>query len=283
MSKKIPGYLLDKEQIVGSVLFSVFFALVFLNLYTPFSSTAWFNLTKSVYFSYTVGVIAIATCFIIVSRIIMYHTRHRFKLSIISYGVWLFMEMLVIALFYTFITWKFIREEANPFLDIFPKALLYTLLILIIPYAISILYGALRDRNKTLRLLNYGNVVTDGDEARQHSEIIYLTDYNGNLRFSVKLDNLYYIESQDNYIKVFYMNKGTLCNYMIRSKLKAVEESFAGSTLVRCHRCFVVNVQKVKVIRREKDSLYAEMDCPGINAIPVSKSYSEKILSYFSA
>lgn len=283
MGKKIPGYLLEKEQIVGSVLFSVFFALVFLNLYTPFSSTAWFNLSKSVYFAYTVGVIAIATCIIILSRIIMYHTRHIHKLTLLEYGAWLFMEMLVIALFYTFITWKYIRVEASPFLDIFPKSLSYTILILIIPYAMTILYGAVRDRNKTLRLLNYGNVVADGDEARQHTDIIYLSDNNGNLRFSVKLDYLYYIESQDNYIKVYYMNKGALCNYVLRCKLKTVEDSFSGSTLVRCHRSFIINMQKVKVIRREKEGIYAEMDCPGINAIPVSRSYSEKILSHFSA
>ena len=41
---KLPEYLLGKYQLIGTVTFSVLFALVFLNIYIPFSDTAWFGL-----------------------------------------------------------------------------------------------------------------------------------------------------------------------------------------------------------------------------------------------
>ena len=38
--EKLPKYLLGKYQLMGTVTFSVLFAVVFLNLYIPFSETA---------------------------------------------------------------------------------------------------------------------------------------------------------------------------------------------------------------------------------------------------
>ena len=53
MKKKLPRYLLDRFQLVGQVTFSVLFAVVFMNLYVPFSKTAWFELGYSSRFLYT--------------------------------------------------------------------------------------------------------------------------------------------------------------------------------------------------------------------------------------
>ena len=54
---KIPGYLLGKYQLIGTVTFSVLFAIIFLNIYIPFSETAWFRLGDSTMFAYTVAFI----------------------------------------------------------------------------------------------------------------------------------------------------------------------------------------------------------------------------------
>lgn len=282
MEKKIPSYLLEKNQLIGSVVFSVFFAIVFLNIYTPFSSTAWFDMSKSVFFVYTIAVIAIATSIIVISRTILYKMRNKIRLNYLQYGIWMIAEVVIIAMFYSFITWRYINQSEKGFFEIMSKSILYTSLILVIPYSIAILYCALDDRNKTLRLLRYGNVVSDGEDHPLDSELIHLTDNNGNLRLSIKLENLYYIESQDNYIKVYYMNKGLLSNYMLRCKLKTIEDSFIDSPLVRCHRSYIINTSKVKILRKEKEGLLVDMDCRGINAIPVSKSYSDNVLRKFS-
>ena len=53
LNQKLPAYLLGKYQLIGTVTFSVLFALVFLNLYIPFSETAWFSLGNSVMFLHT--------------------------------------------------------------------------------------------------------------------------------------------------------------------------------------------------------------------------------------
>ena len=100
------------------------------------------------------------------------------------------------------------------------------------------------------------------------------------MKLSVSSANLYYVESDDNYIKVWYAdNKGDLQTYMLRCRLKTVEESFAGSDLVRCHRKFIVNMQKVKVLQKIGGAYELILDNEAISPIPVTKTYIDKVLS----
>ena len=70
--------------------------------------------------------------------------------------------------------------------------------------------------------------------------------------------------------------------YMLRCRLKTVEETFRGSTLVRCHRKYVVNTEHVRVLRKEGDSFVLELDCGQIPPIPVTKTYEKAVLERFS-
>jgi hypothetical protein len=213
ITQKVPSYLLQKNQILGSLLFTILFSIIFLNIYTPFSSTAWFDLGKSDFFFFTVGVLAASTLILILSRILIFNSKKWFKLTFLGFFVWLFAEIVLITTLYTFVTITFIEQTDASFWTVFPRAFLYTSVILIIPDTISVLYCALNDKNRTLRLLNYKDFVSDDELANKDKELIHLTDNYGNLKLSIKLDNLYYIESHDNYIKVYYMNKGVKRGY----------------------------------------------------------------------
>jgi DNA-binding LytR/AlgR family response regulator len=70
--------------------------------------------------------------------------------------------------------------------------------------------------------------------------------------------------------------------YLLRDTLKKVEESFAGSDVIRCHRSYMVNFEKVKVIRRDRDGLKLEFDNLSVADIPVSKTYVEAVMQTFS-
>ena len=96
-------------------------------------------------------------------------------------------------------------------------------------------------------------------------------------------DNLYYIESDDNYIKVWYTdNKGDLKQYMLRCRLKTVEESFKGSSLVRCHRKYIVNLSKVSMLRKESDGYVLDLANEEIQPISITKTYTDAVLSHFT-
>jgi DNA-binding LytR/AlgR family response regulator len=279
---KLPEYLLGKYQLIGTVTFSVLFAVVFLNIYIPFSDTAWFGLGGSEMFRLTLLFGTLSILILVVSRMLMYRSKLVFEMTYLEYIIWSFAEIVIVSYVYTRLTVdNFAPLEENSW-DIFSRSLLYGTIALGIPYIISGMYFAIIDKNRTIRLLNYDNVVTD-EPVLPDTRKITLYDNSGALKLSLSTDNLYYIESDDNYIKVWYTDsKAELKQYMLRCRLKTVEESFRDSGLVRCHRKYIVNLKKVKVLRKESEGYVLELDNETIPPLSVTKTYTDVVLSHFT-
>ena len=279
---KVPDYLLGKYQLIGTVTFSVLFALVFLNIYIPFSDTAWFGLGNSVMFLMTVAFSVAAIMILIASRMLMYRTRNLFQMTYAAYIFWCMMELVVISAIYTKVTMDVMGEISESPWAVFGRTMLYAFIALGVPYLIAGMYFAIIDKNKTIRLMNYDNVVTD-EPIKPETQKITLFDNSGSLKLSLSPENLYYIESDDNYIKVWYTDtKGELKQYMLRCRLKTVEESFKDSGLVRCHRKYIVNIKKVKVLRKESEGYVLDLDNEDIQPLTVTKTYTDAVLSHFT-
>ena len=283
MNKKLPEYLLGKYQLIGTVTFSVLFAIVFLNIYIPFSDTAWFGLGQSDMFMGTLVFIFVSILTLIASRTLMYRSKRLFELTYLEYTLWCIGEIILIGAFYTNLTVEITGGLDEREIDIFGRSLLYGTIALGVPYLISGMYFSINDKNKTIRLMSYENVVTDEAPLPENSlKKITLFDNSGSLKMSLNLDSLYYIESDDNYIKVWYTDsKGELKQYMLRCRLKTVEESFKGC-LVRCNLKYIVNIEKVKVLRKESDAYVLELDNEAIPTLPVTKTYTDIVLAHFT-
>ena len=294
MSRRLPKYLLEKHQLTGTLTFAVLFAMIFLNLYIPFSDTAWFRLGNSVFFLFTTGFISISILFLIISRVVMYKTRRLFDMTWLQYVLWCVCEVLVICLFYTFVTVDVVRPSELPPLRVFLKSLLYTSMALLIPYSMSAMYFMISEKERTIRLMNCAVAAREAAQETPDQDgavaakpaadsLISLFDNSGSLKLSVRSSDLYYIESDDNYIKVWYGDSsGELKMYMIRCRMKSVEDAFRGTPLMRCNRKYVVNMSKVKTMRKEADGYYLDMDNTGIPPISVTKTYQKDILAFFS-
>ena len=284
LNTKLPRYLLGKYQLIGTVTFSVLFALVFLNIYIPFSDTAWFGLGDSVMFLLTIVYASISILTLILSRTLMYRSRKLFEMTYLAYIIWSILDIVVVYAIYTRLTVDITAPQDETVWDIFGRSLLYGSIALGVPYIISGMYFAIIDKNNTIRLMNYDNVVTDeipkSDSARQK---ITLFDNSGTLKLSLSPENLYYIESDDNYIKVWYTDsKGEMKQYMLRCRLKTVEEGFKSSGLIRCNRKYIVNIKKVTMLRKESEGYFLDLANESIPPIPVTKTYTDSILSYFT-
>ena len=283
LNEKLPKYLLGKYQLIGTVTFSVLFGVVFLNLYIPFSETAWFALGNSMMFMHTLIFISLAILILICSRMLMYRTRHSYEMTYLGYITWCVLEITAIGGFYTWFTTDVTAADVGTKIDIFAKAMTNCSIALGLPYLISGMYFAIIEKNNTIRLMNYENVVTDEPVKHESVKKITLFDNSGALKLSLNPENLYYIESDDNYIKVWYTDsKGDLKQYILRCRLKTVEESFKGSSLVRCHRKYIVNLSKVSMLRKESDGYFLDLDNESIPPISVTKTYTDSILSHFT-
>ena len=282
--KYIPSYLRERYQLLGTVTFAALFSVLFLLVSIPFSNNAWFRLGNSTFFGFTALFASISLAILIVSKVTMYKTRNILPMTYWGYSAWCLSEIVLITVLYTIFTVTIAQPEDQNGIAIFFHALVYTFVCLGVPYIIAGMFFTIIDQNRTIRLMNMQDVVTDETPAETAAPVQKFTlfDNNGVLKLSVSSANLYYVEADDNYIKVWYADQqGALQTYMLRCRLKTVEESFAGSDLIRCHRKFIVNMQKVKLLQKVGAVYEITLDNEAIAPIPVTKTYIGNVLERF--
>lgn len=285
----VPPYLRDRYQLIATVTFTALWSLVFILCSFPFSGNGWFELGTSGAFYYTALFFFACLLLEIVSKCLMYLTRTTLKMTYVQLVLWHLTEVVLVSLLYAVFTDRGVRAGIIiPLAPVnlpgeFLKAFQYAFVCLVIPEVTAGMFFAIVDKNKTIRLMNTNDVVSDEPRTPKGTQKVTLYDNSGVMKLSVSLSNLFYIESDDNYIIVWYTDsKGDLKKYMIRCRLKTVEESFKGSSLVRCHRKYIVNMDKVKVLRKEKDGYELDLENDAIPPITITKTYADNVLSLFN-
>lgn len=275
LQKQIPAYLLNKRNIVRLILFTAAFALVFINVYAPFGVDVWFSVTRWTLLLYSSIITLTGVLVVVVSRILMYHSSHRLIIRLWQYLVWVLAEVFFMGLFYTLYQ-KLILNDPRFFPDLLVISVQNTALVLLLPYSILWLYFSWAENKKKLELME------EVKPPESRKGMIHFNDERGVLRFSVKTDHLLYLEAADNYVYIHYLDNGKPARLLLRNNLKKLTEDLAGTPVLRCHRSFMVNIEKVVLIRREKDGLLLELDIPQLIAVPVSHTYVENVIGVFS-
>lgn len=272
---EVPRFLLRKKYLLESVLFVALFSFIFMAIYQPFSATAWFGFSPLSKFMQTLSFYFAAIALLLVSKYLFYlfHANRRLKVHI--YLLWIGVEYLLIAALYILFTCSFEQNAAQLNAAWVTRVFFCVSLILAIPYALITLYMSYRVKNEELNLMKLNQTTEQLPEQR--SRLLHLYDNNEVLRMSVDSDTLYYVESQDNYVRIYYELEGKLVSYMLRCKTRLIEEALSGTTLVRCHRSHIVNTTKIKLYKKEHDHAKIFLTHPSAKTIPVSKSYFKAI------
>jgi hypothetical protein len=122
------------------------------------------------------------------------------------------------------------------------------------------------------------------NEISVHRPIILsFTDSTHKKTLDVALNHLYYITSAQNYIEIFHGSNKVIKSTLLRQSLKTIEEDMilsADSPLIRCHKAFIVNREKVIELRgTAKTAHFILQDLETI--IPVSRQKYPEVESLF--
>ncbi|MBN1791420.1 MAG: LytTR family transcriptional regulator [Bacteroidales bacterium] len=286
LERNIPDYLTDKRNIVSFILFTAVFALVFIHIYSPFGVDAWLNVTEVELFVYSSIVILIGMLVIVISRLFMHLRTRKHHLSYGQYALWIIGEISSLALVYALIQWFFLHVGDN-FLAVLRNTIRTTAWIILIPYVIFWLYAALRDKYAALEKIENNLSTQDLPDLTDRRSapglsMVPFRDEKGVLKFSIKKEDLLYIESADNYIMIYYLDGEKPAKYIVRNTLKRIEQELPNAGLVRSHRSYMVNIDRVKVIRKEKEGLVIGFESPAHITVPISKTYLDVFIRKLS-
>ncbi len=119
---------------------------------------------------------------------------------------------------------------------------------------------------------------TDAFRQPELSLISLLAD-NEKDSLTIAPTDLLFIESSDNYCTVYYGQNGKLHKPLLRSSLSRMENQLANyPRLVRCHRSFIVNLDKVERVTGNAQGyklhlLHGELE------VPVARRYNETLVA----
>ena len=157
-----------------------------------------------------------------------------------------------------------------------------TVVIGIFPVAFIVYY---KERNSRLKYIGEADSLSQVLKTELQREVktkdtVILPSQNQNENIKIATDLLYFVKAADNYIEVYLMNE-TLQKKMIRNTLKSIEESLIGnSNFFRCHKSYIVNLDKVSKISGNAQGYklhMVDMD----QQIPVSRQLNLEIKERF--
>lgn len=269
--RKIPAYLFDKLNVLRQISFTALFALIFINIYSPFNADSWFSAGKPEFFLYSSLYILAGMLVIVFSRLVFIRIAQKIRINFLIYILWNLVEILFLALAYTLMDIYLLHNELNPF-EQYIKLLFVTLFVLAIPYSLSWLYYSWQEQKRMLQELSKA---TSSEFSTKN--MINFYDETDKLRFSLNSIDVLYIESTDNYVTVFVEEKDRIKKIMLRNTMKRLEIELEKTLIRRCHRSFMVNFMNVKMVRLSGTNLFIYLKASEEIKIPVSRTYSEKV------
>jgi hypothetical protein len=235
---------------------------------------SWFNISRELVVQLiTILLIALGMAVAALSRWFMAIYTRRRDISYVTYILWIACEILTMSMAFTLAAVLFTDTEKGV-VTLFRNSLVKTSLILLIPYTMCYIYFIWQERVAQLRSLRERMAE---DEAALQTAYVQIFDTKGDMRLSVRREHLLLIESADNYICVWYTNNNAPKKVMVRNTLKQVAEQLASTHIQQCHRSYMVNLDLVKVMRREKEGMFIEFGVDGVPDVPISKTYSDSI------
>lgn len=279
LHQDVPAYMLNTRNQIGIMAFVAVFGLLFVNIFAPYELPTSMGTTLFMYFVWSLVLVAFGLVILFLSRLVMFFIARKYAIRVPAYALWVAAELIVVTVIFA-VCFYCIRVE-HDFMIAFLRCLLYSTLIIIPPYVISTFYLSLQDKKRRLK-----QIENDLDSAMTQKaatkNIIPFYDERGELQLSVTKENFLYIESADNYVNIWYLKNNLPRKTSLRCTMQRMAERLKGTNVMRCHRSYLVNMDQVRVLRREKDGFFVEMGINGVPDLPVSKTYSDAILKWLS-
>ena len=283
----IPSFIYKRSNQIAMIIFVPIFALLFITIYRPLNFEhidedtgllTWLNISREVLVQLiTLGFIFVGMAVVAVSRWIMgIYTRKR-ELSDMQYISWVAFEILIMALIFTIAA--LCTDTPMPVTTLFYNSLVKTILILLIPYVMCYIYFIWQERVAQLRHIRERLAE---DETALQAAYVQIYDEKGEMRLSVRREHLFLLESADNYVCVWYINNNSPKKVLVRNTLTKVAKQLESTHIQRCHRSYIINLDLIKVMRREKEGIFVEFGVEGVPDVPISKTYVESINNWLT-
>lgn len=257
---KIPSSILSVTTLLAHVIGLPLFYLAFILMYDSGWISAFMNGDQGRIVFNTLMVMSILIGVMCVSRIPITALRKQVTFAWWQYIVWCLIEITIFSAFAALYMALSLKSGYFPALGMCFRI---SFAILPYPYLLLALFSA--------------SIRPDKKEAAEE-DLVRFADSTGRLKLVIAHDVILYVEAQENYVSIHYMEGEKLKEYSLRQSMRGIEELMEKHGIIRCQRSYFVNPLHVKVLRRDKEGfIQAELDVPNSKPVPVSPKYYEQL------
>ena len=266
MKKSVVSVLVSGASTIMHSMIVPLFILIFTIYYRP---VAFYNLLHMEHASFAFNA-TIVFCIVLVSISItrgwLYLIGKYKEINKPVYLVWCIGEILVASLFMSLYI-VLMDNKSVPFFELAGSSFVMMLAICAYPYGFLWLGLALYTKDH------------EDDVALDDISLLRFHDEYNKLRFVIAPEAMMFIRSEDNYVQIHYLDKGKTKKFILRSSMRALEESLAKHGLVRCHRSYFINPAFIRIVHRDETGLIvADLNQDGYDSIPISRKYQDVIM-----
>lgn len=215
------------------------------------------------------------------SRVLLSLVGRKHDLSPAAMVIWIVAELIVCVSVIALVLWGLCGGGTVDLASLVGALALGMAGVLLVPTVVNYLIRRLREAQDEVVRLRQLTGHQDGQAKQAAEASVNFFAKGGRLAFSTRMGNILYIEAADNYVNIHYINGEKEETFILFNSMKNIEKSFAGTSLMRCHRGYMVNADNVRLMRKEALGLVLEINhCA--KTIPVSKSFAEPVTQYFA-
>ena len=262
--------LFDKLRVKIFYIVTLYITIsLFLFVYNPFNtmSRADEGMLPTIF-----GSLIIATIFTVIAAITLFFYKKKIRLE--RFMIYDFVFMVIVNIILA--TLVFSIGSVSSVYDFF-EAILLTSGIALIPYLLTISICAIRylvtellEKKAKLSLLKH-------EQQNFEKEMICFLDEYGKIGFHLNKDSIIYLEANDNYVNIYFYVNMRVSYKVLRASMKSVEDMLEKHNIIRCHRSYIVNANKIIHTLKEKGKLKLALSESDF-LVPVSPSFAPKVL-----
>ncbi len=254
------------------ILITGIFAFIFTNVFEPFGIYNSPNkngfeifLEINIALLSVVGTLALSQFFIRK----MLGIKHFTYLTIVF---WFIFESFFIGAVWTLLT-VLIDGNNSSVINLWITNVIECIFLIGLPYFATLVYLTFKEKTKTVNYLQK----EINKEKINPDTIISFKESSDKEKLNLRLKDILYVESSDNYVVIYYRFNQTIEKEILRNTIKKLELELQPYQIIRCHRSYMVN--PINIIKKEKTNKGFNLFLKGVEniTIPVSKSYNSEL------
>lgn len=239
------------------------FSLGFVLLYKPQSVVALLEMGRDLLSFNTTIIMCILFGVMILSRVLLMSLYNKLQLNWLKLAGWEMAEIVCMSLF-TALYISLMYHGAFSYFWVLGWSAFYLFFVTVYPYVIFDIAIALTDKYQ--------------EETVNDDSLMRFVDNTQRLKLLITSSAVLYVEADENYVHICYLEGSRVKDYALRASMKSLEELMQKHGLLRCQRSYYINPRHVKVLRRDKEGVItAELDIANLKPIPVSPKYYDAI------